>query len=378
MGRAPSLTSLKTFNSGLKQTGVKYRIRANNQTPRIQIRAVERFEDGSHIRTVDLYHAKPGDLEKARDLCMQLEQSNNPLEVLLRLAPAGQNTTSGWGLLIQSFKRYLDEQGIQWREQCQAKHIRDFEQFKGSVNSKALMQWVEEAAPKSSDRVRRLGTLNKLLICTDIDISDTWLKRITATTNFSSTTKAVNPRELPTDEEIEAFVDAIPNKNWQRAFGTIATYGLRPHEIFCVNGEIDSDGLIEINSLKKKEGQEGWRFVVARRRDWIERWELTEGIGLEFNSNQSAKQLGHRTSTQFRRYRLHSNAPVWREKASTYDLRHAYAAALHTEARFEKVTVDQASQWMGHARKVHIDTYLRWLSKSSAKESARRIAAGLE
>ena len=376
VGRPPSLTSLENLNAGLNQTGVKFRIRANDQSPRIQIRALERFEDGSKVRSVELYHAKPGDLEKARDLCMQLQQEDYPLSVLLKHAPSSHQK-SGWGTLIQSFERYLEEQDIKWQDQCQATHIRQFSLFTGPVSASRLMDWVEAAEPNSSDRVRRLGTLNKLIICAELDVPDIWLKRINATTNFSAVTKAVNPRELPNDEQIEAFVDAISSEKCKVAFGFIATYGLRPHEIFCINGEPDADGLVEVNSMKKKKGQEGWRFVIARRRDWIERWNLAGGIQIAFDPNHSAKQLGKRVSTQFGRYRTKGTSPVWRKEAKAYDLRHAFAAAIHTDPKFSKIGTDQAARWMGHSRKVHEDTYLRWLSKASAKEAARRVALGL-
>ena len=377
VSRPPSLNSLEDLNAGLFRTGVKYRIRATNQSPRISIRAVHRFEDGSKVRAVDLYHEKPGDLEKARDLCLLLQNEEYPLSTLLKHAPNAHQIQSGWGGLIKTFERYLNEQGIKWKDQCQATHIRHFERFAGPVCAQRLMQWVEEAEPNSSDRVRRIGTLNKLIICAELDVPEVWLKRINATTSFSAVTKAVNPRDLPTDEQIEAFVDAVPCEKWKVAFGFIATYGLRPHEIFCINGVPDADGLLEVNSMKKKKGQEGWRFVIARRTDWIERWNLAEGIQLAFDATHSAKQLGKRVSTQFGRYRNKGAAPVWREKASTYDLRHAFAGAVHTESKFEKIGTDQAARWMGHSRKVHEDTYLRWLSKASAKEAARRVALGL-
>mgnify|MGYP006244703269 FL=1 len=377
VSRAPSLPSLNELNDSLNKTGVRYRIRANDQTPRIQIRAIDRFEDGTQVRSVELYHAKPGDLEKARDLCLQLEQADNPLSVLLHAAPVSGNLSTGWDALVRCLQRHLDKKGLKWQDQCQATHMRQFLQFTGPVSAKKLMNWVEAAAPRTSDRVRRLSTLNKLIICAEIDIPDNWMARIKDETNFSIVTKAINPRDLPEDDQIEAFVDSIAYEPWRVAFGYIATYGLRPHEIFCITDFSKEDGLLEINSKKIKTGQEGWRFVPARRVDWIERWNLSSGIQISHDLQHTAKRLGHRVSIQFARYRRKEEVSVWRETAKTYDLRHAYAAAIHTQSKFEKISIDQAAEWMGHSRKVHVQNYLRWLSKSSAKEAARRIAAAL-
>lgn len=42
------------------------------------------------------------------------------------------------------------------------------------------------------------------------------------------------PRDLPEDDEIVRAIMAISNSNWQWIFGMIATYGLRPHEVFRI------------------------------------------------------------------------------------------------------------------------------------------------
>ncbi|UBF28306.1 hypothetical protein K9N68_10740 [Kovacikia minuta CCNUW1] len=48
--------------------------------------------------------------------------------------------------------------------------------------------------------------------------------------NYSS--KSVSPRDLPEDRVIADWREKIPNPLWQRAYGLMATYGLRPHEVF--------------------------------------------------------------------------------------------------------------------------------------------------
>ena len=96
------------------------------------------------------------------------------------------------------------------------------------------MRWVEASKPQTHDRVRRLTTLNALMVSCDIDVPTRWLAKMKDQTSFSLTHKAVNPRTIPTDASIEVRSSIrLRYRPWQVAFGLIATYGLRPHEVFC-------------------------------------------------------------------------------------------------------------------------------------------------
>ncbi len=48
----------------------------------------------------------------------------------------------------------------------------------------------------------------------------------------SYTCKSVQRRDLPDDATIAAKFDSISNPSWRWAYGMLATYGLRPHELF--------------------------------------------------------------------------------------------------------------------------------------------------
>ncbi len=376
LSRGKCTAAAAELNNNLKRIRSRFRIRVTVQSPRIQIRALERFEDGSEIRTTPLLMEKRGDLEKAFKLCVEMDDSDAPL-TLLGIKDDQLPGFTAWSALGLTLQNYLDNKGTKWRGQAYDSHMRQFNAFTGKVTAQKLMDWVEAASPKSADRVRRIGTLKKLMICAGIDIPNRWIERIKDETSFSIVTNAINPRTIPTDAHIEAFVDAVPTRSWQVAFGLIAVYGLRPHEVFCISEDIDQAGLIEINSKKLSLGKEGWRIVQPRRTDWIERWNLRGAEVPGFNPKHDAKALGKRVSQQFARYRDQGLFTLWRDEPKTYDIRHAYAAALHTQAKFQQISVDQAAEWMGHSTKVHKDTYLRWLSKSSAKDAARRLAEEL-
>ena len=377
LSRAKCRDSAAELNDNLKRISSQFRIRVTVQSPRIQIRALQRFEDGSKIRTTPLLMEKRGDLEKAFKLCVEMDDSDAPL-TLLGIKDDQLPGFTAWSALGLTLQNYLDNKGTKWRGQAYASHMRQFNAFTGKVTAQKLMDWVEAASPKSADRVRRIGTLKKLMICAGIDIPNRWMERIKDETSFSIVTNAINPRTIPTDAHIEAFVDAVPTRSWQVAFGLIAVYGLRPHEVFCVGEDINELGLIQINSMKVCLGKEGWRIVQPRRTDWIERWNLRGAEVPGFNPKHDAKSLGKRVSQQFARYRDQELFTLWRNEPKSYDIRHAYAAALHTEAKFrQKVSIDQAADWMGHSTKVHKETYLRWLSKESAMDAARRLAEEL-
>ena len=346
LSRAQCKSLVRSLNFNLRQLGTKFRLRITTQSPRIQIRALNQFEDGSNVRTTQLYVQKPGDLTKAYELCLFLQNSDAPLTHLQSSNEAKPQFTA-WCALALTLEKHLARKGIQWKGQAYESHMRKFSRFIGPVTANKLMDWVEESDPQSADRIRRLGTLKQLMICAGIEISQKWLEKIKDESQYSVITKAINPRSLPSKSQIEDFVDSIKNDSWRIAFGLIATYGLRPHEVFCISEPIDHDGILEVNSIKT-----GWRVVIPRDQGWINKWNIAINALPLKGSSQSGRDLGKRVTRQFARYR-NSSASCWSEKAQCYDLRHSYAAALHTETNFFSLPTEQIASWMGHSPKVH-------------------------
>ncbi|MGV2829901.1 hypothetical protein [Myxosarcina sp. GI1(2024)] len=86
---------------------------------------------------------------------------------------------------------------------------------------------------------------------------------------------SVNPREIPTDLEIEQWRGKIPNRcGWQYAFGLMAAYGLRNFELFYLDLESikKSPGYLRIRVSKTKNQSE--RIVWCLYPEWWEMWEL--------------------------------------------------------------------------------------------------------
>lgn len=370
LSRFQCTLSAKDLNDDLAKMGSMYRIRTTSQSPRIQIRAMRSFEDGSKIRTSQFYVEKPGDLTKAYRMCLEMDESEHPLTLIQAHADDDGPVFSAWSAVAERLRAHLDAKGVKWKHQAYDTHMREFSFWKGKVSSEKLMRWVEGAKPQTHDRVRRLTTLNALMVSCDIDVPNRWLLKMKDQTSFSITHKAIHPRTIPTDASIEYFIDSIEYPKWQVAFGLIATYGLRPHEVFCLNERIDEDGCLDLTSKKT-----GWRMVIPQNPAWIDRWNLRDGSLPAFNPKHNGKDLGARVTTQFARYRAKAEV-MWREDPQCYDLRHAYAARFHTRSEFQRLRVDQMAKFMGHSEKIHRSTYMRWIDKNEQKAAAKR-AAGL-
>ena len=71
------------------------------------------------------------------------------------------------------------------------------------------------------------------------------------------TSKSVEPRSLPRDEEIVDLWESVKNPAWQWVISILVIYGLRPHEIFRIRTDkIDEDPpILEV----EEETKTGWR-----------------------------------------------------------------------------------------------------------------------
>ena len=360
----------KGLNDDLAKMGCKYRIRTTSQTPKIQIRAIHSFEDGSKIRASQFYAAKPGDLAKAYRLCLEMDGEDKPLSLIQAVTKAADGPVfSAWASVAERLRYHLDAKGIKWKGQAYDSHMRQIKWWKGNVSPEKLMRWVDAAKPETHDRVRRLCTLNALILCCDLDVPNRWLAKAKAQTSFSITQKAINPRQIPTDASIESFIDSITYRPWQIAFGFIATYGLRPHEVFCIE-----DGVGEKDHITVESKKTGYRLIRPQNRHWIDRWNLRDGELPPHNPKHNGKDLGAKVTTQFARYRAQIPG-MWRgPQSQCYDLRHAYAARFHTRSEFATLRLDKVAKYMGHSEKVHRNTYMRWIDRKELKAQALREA----
>lgn len=159
----------------------------------------------------------------------------------------------------------------------------------------------------------------------------------------------VRTKDLPSDDEIVAIWESLKGSSWQWAYGVMATYGLRPHEIFAIvePGEISSKtGKITIRENTKTGQRDVWPVPDA----WREIFSLSvikmPDIETEGRDNQ---QLSNRMSANLRGKIPHTPK----------SLRHAYAIRTAVKGVPDSI----AARWMGHSIAVHASTYHNAISQ---------------
>ncbi len=164
--------------------------------------------------------------------------------------------------------------------------------------------------------------------------------------NYSSR----EPRNLPTDKQIQDFYYQIGSDPWQWIYGMIATYGLRNHEAF----------FIELNSLKNPDhsikitqGKTGSRKVWPLHPEWVVTFNLTSPKVPGINLNRPNTAIGNVVTRHLRR---NENMPF-----KVYDLRHAWAVRSLEYG----IDISLAAKQMGHGLQVHSNLYHSWINEQA-------------
>lgn len=153
--------------------------------------------------------------------------------------------------------------------------------------------------------------------------------------------RKATPRDLPTDEQIQETYYKISNPDWQWVYAVIATYGLRPHEVFYLD-------LTDLPIATITDGKTGARRVWACYPEWVETFQI-KNVCLPSVTGKANVNLGERVSKAFKRYEV---------PFKPYDLRHCWAVR---SLEFG-LDISLAAQQMGHSAKVHSDLYHHWIS----------------
>ena len=168
----------------------------------------------------------------------------------------------------------------------------------------------------------------------------------------------VNPRDLPSDAAIAAMWRKTP-EDWAWSYGMLATYGLRPHELFRLDFSIWPDVRV------LQDSKTGERIVPAMLPDWIEEFGLVGEARLpkrlQWNPEQPNWYIGRRIGQGFTRHKL--GAP--------YDLRHCYARRCLELG----LSSDVSAKLMGHSRQIHEQKYRAFIKSSVYVDAAKRAIA---
>jgi integrase len=176
--------------------------------------------------------------------------------------------------------------------------------------------------------------------------------------------KAVQPKDLPTDEEIVTQYKRLQSTSMRWLYGVMAAYGLRPHEPFHL--DLKDFPKIRVGDHTKTGYRR--RFVLPLYPEWAQEWQLWDRSLPDFAALKESSggkdaapedydntHLTNRVSNRFRRRNI-GFSPLY--------LRHAYAAR---NFRCGLSTAYGAKQ-MGHSVKVHETIYQAWVSEGIYEE----------
>lgn len=364
LGRPTSKENWVKKNAVLMEMGSNFRIRLTSQSPVFYVKAICPFPDGSDRKSTGVYSTEPGAVDRVFKLCLHLD--DNPNALVEQKKAAEKPGYTGWRALSLELETHLRKLEIQDTHPDYWRHSRSLARLPGAVNPLVIEQWVESSPENSRERTRRLVTCNRL-VEVGIELNRNWMDRVKSCNKYSPS-QAVEPRTLPSDAEVEQFIDSLKNRGWQVVFGYIATWGLRNHEPFRLHSLPDAEGLIEISDNSKT----GFHVVAPAHPEWIDRWKLRDFQLPGFDAEASHVVLGKRVTKYMSRHR---HLATWREEPKTYDLRHAWAARVHTHPDYSHIDVAVAAEMMGHAEKIHKATYLRWTKKEDLKRRLRQKLA---
>jgi integrase len=173
----------------------------------------------------------------------------------------------------------------------------------------------------------------------------------------SYSARQVDPRNLPSDEEIVAFYRQIKNPSWRWVYGMLATFGLRNHEVF----------FLDISSLQAgdefvtvTEGKTHDRQVWAYHPEWIDVFNLRDLVLPPVTGKEHA-DYGDRV-TCYLRARL-------KMPFRPYDLRHCWAVRVLMFGMRDAI----AARQMGHSLAVHNQTYQHWITVRDHQQEHERV-----
>lgn len=199
------------------------------------------------------------------------------------------------------------------------------------------LRLIGKTEPNSRARQRYVMALSSLCRFAGLDANFKGLSK------YSS--KELRPRDLPDDKMIIECRNLIKDPEWQWVYGMLATYGLRPHEVFLV----DIEAFLKVNpNVWVAEGKTGARRVYPFPSNWREEWELNY-VQMPKVTAKNNSGYGARILRKFNQYKI---------PFKPYDLRHRWAI------RTLELGLDRtlAAQQMGHSREVHDKIYHRWIS----------------
>lgn len=373
----------------------RFRLRRHAGSPFIYVREMDAGRKLSEFSLKPRCWANRDDIEEARDLCIQGHRQGHWPQLDPEVSPEVQGS---WPSLAVGC--IADIQLRICKESSRVHAINDLQKrialLRGPVEAARLQAWALELDPRLQLKSfnRRIETLSQVHRSGLLDLTAV-LQHLRGLRPRGAAEKirkasSMRVRVIPSDADLEHWLDRLgPFHQW--TFACIATYGLRPHELWHAEG-IDDQGWISIpGDMKTKTGE---HFAPAVPEAWVERYRLRDNwdrfhselnarwtvrfaqiSGVEIAVNNAAV-----SNSLYKEFQARGLQKLWAPVADgegmdwvrPYDLRHAYAIRCATSAETSSAFDDDMACWMGHGLDVHRRIYLRWLSSSRRKESLQR------
>lgn len=218
------------------------------------------------------------------------------------------------------------------------------------LNIENLIATVTAITPDTRQRQRASMVLAKLAQLAGIDPKP--IKELSG----SYSVKAVEPRFLPTDDEILKAIASIDAPGWQWVFRVMAAYGLRPHEVFVL--ELSEFPTIWVEDPAKT----GKRFVYPVPQDWAIEWCLNERSLPRLQELRKENRLDYNLEKLGTKVSRFAYLRKWGFKP--YDLRHCFARRCFEAG----LPSDLVAKIMGHSLKVQLDVYRAWWDEASYRK----------
>ncbi|AKG20193.1 integrase [Calothrix sp. 336/3] len=279
--------------------------------------------------------------------------------------------------LIQEYEREFwkvherNRQGLRTWESHYLRHLKKLPQDV-PISLDALETALSQTQPNTVARFYLVWQLKKFCNFCNFDAD----KLISS---YATPLPSPSIRKIPSDEEVIAGYHQIGTPlspyaskdnrilplQWQWIYGMLATYGLRPHELFAVDiGAFTDPGntfhLVSLNPSLTAGTKTGERScgIPPLYPHWVELFDL-KNVKLPSYiaslSNQTAK-----IQIRFRNVNLGFRP---------YDLRHGYAIRGHRL----RVPMKTMADYMGHTVQEHTKTYQRWMNQDTNLEIYREV-----
>lgn len=221
----------------------------------------------------------------------------------------------------------------------------------GLLSKEIVREWVESnSRPQTSRRSHycRAGKALCKFAGIEIDLSD----------HDQGISKVINPRNIPTDEELLSIRAGIEDHGWRYLFGLQIAYGLRNHELLLIDYS-------NFPRLRVTRGKTGPRTVTPILPQWAEDWKLGNPLypkKLQFRETDPLDKLGLKITVGYKRRGL----------PNPYDVRHAFARRCIEQ----ELEPSLGAKLMGHSPHVHTQIYRAWVSEETYLNTIERKLRG--